>query len=168
MSIDAVRDALRTSGLSAALRLLNDRVPHRFTAVYQLNGELMRNIAIVDKAGKVIADDLLTVPLALSFCQFVLRDGLFRLEGNADDRLEGHPYRGVVQSYVGVPLTLDAGLVGTFCHFDFPPMALADEEFSFMEEVAVELPPYLSRPGARSGSGTDSIRPHMRQQLPKG
>lgn len=161
-SLSLVRETLRSAGLQTALQILNDRVPHRFTAVYQLNGELMRNIAIVDKAGEVVPEHLLAVPLTSSFCQFVLRDGFFNLHGNQDERLEGHPYQGVVESYVGVPLSRDGNvLIGTFCHFDFPPRTISDEEFAFMQQVAKELPPYVVQPGTLSGTGAASILPHL-------
>lgn len=168
MSIDQVRDTLRTAGLPAALLLLNERVPHRFTAVYQINGDFMRNVAIVDKSGEVVPDDLVSVPFASSFCQFVLRDGSFKLFGQDDARLEGHPYKGVVESYVGVPLSRDGGdLIGTFCHFDFPAQQLPDEEFGFMQQVALELSPYVVQAGTRSGTGSDSIVPHLQNRSPK-
>ncbi|MBC7602714.1 MAG: GAF domain-containing protein [Ramlibacter sp.] len=163
MSIHTIRDALRSGGLPAALQVLNDRVPHRFTAVYQLDGDFMRNVAIVDKSGEVVRDDLLSVPFTSSFCQFVLRDGFFKLMGDHDDaRLEGHPYKGILQSYVGVPLSRDGtDLIGTFCHFDFPPLRVPDDEFVFMQQVAREMPPYISRSGSRSGAGAESVVPHL-------
>lgn len=168
-SLSNVRETLRASGLYSALQLLNARVPHRFTAVYQLNGDLMRNIAIVDKAGAVVPENLLTVPLGSSFCQFVLRDGFFRLQGDADERLNGHPYQGVVESYVGVPLTSAGGaLIGTFCHFDFPALPISDEEFCFMQQVAHELPPYVVQAGTLSGTGAASVLPHLHAQLVSG
>ena len=137
-----VRDALRVSGLQAGLELLNKRVLHRFTAVYQLDVDTLRNVAIVDKLGEVVPSDLLAVPLTSSFCQFVLRDGVFKLHGNEDARLEGHPYKGVVNSYVGLPLSKGAGdVVGTFCHFDFPAMAL-----SVITKMSVELPGIVELP----------------------
>ncbi|RZJ25825.1 MAG: GAF domain-containing protein [Haliea sp.] len=161
-SLSHVRETLRHAGLQTTLHFLNDRVPHRFTAVYQLNGDLLRSVAIVDKAGEVVPEHLLAVPLGSSFCQFVLRDGFFNLHGDHDERLEGHPYQGVVESYVGVPLSRDGSvLIGTFCHFDFPPLAISDEEFVFMQQVAKELPAYVVKPGTLSGSGAASILPHL-------
>lgn len=167
--IARVRETLRTAGLGAALAELNQGVPHRFTAVYQLNGDWMRNLAIFDKHGEVVPEHLLAVPLTSSFCQFVLRDGFFKLQGNDDDRLEGHPYKGAVESYVGVPVTRDdRTLVGTFCHFDFPPLPVTDEQFEFMQQVAKELPAYVGPFGSLTGSGADSILPHLQAQLKGG
>jgi GAF domain-containing protein len=143
-ALQVVRGLLERGGLPPALDFLNRRVPHRFTAVYRLDSGVMRNVAIVDKQRDVIPDHLKAVPFETSFCQFVLRDGFFRYHGLRDDRLEGHPYKGVVESYVGLPLADgDARLVGTFCHFDFPPLPVSDEEFEFMQQVAKVLPDYL-------------------------
>ena len=148
--------------------MLNERVPHRFTAVYQINGDFMRNVAIVDKSGEVVPDDLLSVPFTSSFCQFVLKDGFFRLSSLHDERLEGHPFRGIVEGYVGVPLSREGGaLIGTFCHFDFPAQPLSDDEFEFMQQVALEMPPYVAQAGTRSGVGSHSILPHMTHRPPQ-
>jgi len=52
-------------------------VPHRYTVVYQLDQETLRNVELVDKAGEITPDFLAEVPGGDSFCQFVLRDGGF-------------------------------------------------------------------------------------------
>ncbi|MBE7366541.1 GAF domain-containing protein [Ramlibacter pallidus] len=142
--LQEVRHLLATGGLQPALAYLNQRVPHRFTAVYKVEGGVMRNIAIVDKQGEVVPEHLLEVPFASSYCQFVLRDGYFRFHGLRDDRLEGHPYQGIVNSYVGLPLSTDGDqVVGTFCHFDFPAQAIADAEYELMQQVAPDLATYV-------------------------
>lgn len=143
--LSPLKDALLLSGLNAGLRVLNDRVPHRFTAVYKLDAGVMRNVAIVDKLGEVVPADFLEVPLQNSFCQFVLRDGVFRTGNSAEDsRLNGHPFQGIVSSYVGLPLSKTGDdLFGTFCHFDFPPQAVSDEEYGFLTGAVRLLPPYV-------------------------
>jgi len=163
--LDEIRQVLEEEGLQAGLGVLNARVAHRFTAVYRLDANVLRNIAIVDKLGELVPDHLLAVPLASSFCQFVLRDGFFKRMGNPDARLNGHPFEEAVLSYVGVPLTQDGGdLIGTFCHFDFPAISIADEEFEFMRKVAIALPRYLTKPGTRFGEGSASLLPFLKQQ----
>ncbi|MGJ7484402.1 hypothetical protein ACSFA2_04035 [Variovorax sp. LT2P21] len=37
-TFDVMAQALKASGLAAALRVLNDRIQHRYSAVYQLQG----------------------------------------------------------------------------------------------------------------------------------
>ncbi len=85
------------------------------------------------------------MPLETSFCQYVMRDGQFiTAESGTDTRLDGHPYQGVMGSYVGLPLQGGGdSLMGTFCHFDFENRELPDEEFAFLQRVARLLPRYV-------------------------
>jgi len=78
------------------------------------------------------------VPLGLSFCQLVLRDGVFPTRNSAhDDRLEGHPFKGVMVAYHGVPIPSPrGGLLGTLCHFDVLAQSLSDAEFENLRGVA--------------------------------
>lgn len=146
--VEFVRDfmtACEVGGLTSALASLNARVAHRFTAVYELGGALLRNIELVDKAGEARPEFLKEVPLGSSFCQFVLRDGVF-LTGNSgqDDRLDGHPYKGVMVAYHGVPIAgADGSLFGTLCHFDVVEQPLSDDEFNVLRGIARVLPAYL-------------------------
>jgi GAF domain-containing protein len=134
---------LDEDGPTAALAILNQRVPHRFTAIYELKDNVFRNIALVDKECSVDTFSLLAVPLEDSFCQFVLRDGCFVTgDSGADDRLHGHPYCGVVRSYIGVPIPRqEGGLYGTLCHFDLAAHAVSDEEFLLLEHAAQLVSP---------------------------
>ncbi len=141
-SFDAV---LKASGAAAALAYLNGGVPHRYTAVYQLDGDRLRNVHLYDKAGEMRPEFLAEVPMATSFCQFVLRDGVFCTDDSAGDaRLDGHPYQGVMVSYHGVPLLDDRSeLWGTLCHFDTQPLVLSDAAFALLQRAARRLPAYL-------------------------
>jgi GAF domain-containing protein len=141
--LESLRSTVLDS-LVSALDFLNRRVPHRFTAGYRVAGGLMRNVAIADKQGEVAPEHLMEVPFESSFCQSVLRDGFFKYHGLRDDRLEGHPYKGIVNSYIGLPLRRDAELFGTLCHFDFPPLPISDDEFEFMHQVAKVLPCFVN------------------------
>ena len=140
-------DSLNTGGLEAGLQFLNQRVDHRFTAVYRLQDMVLHHVELVDK---VTDDDfdrggLQSVPLGDSFCQFVLRDGFFRTSRTTGmEALDGHPYQGVMESYVGLPLMSSPDtMFGTLCHFDFGERPLSDEEFTFLQRVARLLPRYL-------------------------
>ena len=141
-----LRQTLDHGGVSAGLRYLNERVPHRFTAVYRLVDGTMQNVGFFDKHGEIPPDALLAVPLTSSFCQFVLRDGQFASGATGHDaRLDGHPYPGVVNSYVGLPLTRGGDdLRGTLCHFDFDAIDVPDDEFEFLRKAALLLPNYLA------------------------
>jgi GAF domain-containing protein len=147
--LDEFTDILNKQGLKAGLLWLNGRVPHRWTAIYRLDDVVMSNKHIVDKQNEPDLGPLAAVPVKDSFCQFAIRDGEFVKEntGTDDDaRLNGHPYKGVVNSYVGLPLMLGTdNLYGTFCHFDMTDHKISDSEFQFLQRVARILPRYLDR-----------------------
>jgi hypothetical protein len=140
-----VESALLHGGLAAALTVLNRRVPHRFTAVYRLVGQSLHNVATADKHLHLDPLDLKVVPLKDSFCQFVLRDGLFLTrESGSDVRLDGHPYSGVVGCYVGVPVrSRDGKLAGTLCHFDVESHDVTDDEYLLLDRAARLMPAFL-------------------------
>ena len=141
---------LASEGPHTALRYLNSGVPHRYTAVYRFEAELLRNVLLYDKRGQIRPEYLVAVPFKESFCQFVLRDQEFRTDDSArDERLVGHPYRGVVVSYHSVPVVRDdnGSLWGTMSHFDMSRHPLADSEFELLQQAAKVLSrhiPHLS------------------------
>jgi len=141
---------LESQGPEAALAYLNDAVPHRYSAVYRVDGGMLRNIFLHDKKHETRPEFLAVVPFGVSFCQFVLRDGAFRtVDSGGDARLDGHPYQGVMVSYHGVPLADPSGaLIGTLCHFDVVAHGLADEEFDLLERAGRVLPEYLPPPAS--------------------
>ncbi|MET0541778.1 MAG: hypothetical protein ABWZ88_08485 [Variovorax sp.] len=134
------RDALTTHGLAGALGILNKNVPHRYTAAYRLSESMLQNQALFDKQGEIRPDFLATVPLEMSFCQFVFRDGVFATTDSASDRrLDGHPYQGVMVSYTGVPITDGAAggkIIGSLCHFDLVQHAIDDDEFALLQRAS--------------------------------
>ena len=136
---------LSTQGPAAALALLNEGVPHRYSAAYRVEGGILLNVLRHDKQGEVRPDFLAAVPFESSFCQFVLRDGTFRTSNSGTDaRLNGHPYQGVMVSYHGVPLIDNSGeLIGTLCHFDVDQLELSDEEFGLLQKAGRAFPPFL-------------------------
>ena len=143
--LEDLRAALSHGGPAAALEYLNKGVPHRYTAIYRFDGELLRNVFLCDKLEQVRPDFLLAVPFRHSFCQFVLRDQAFRTEDSRrDKRLDGNPSQGVVISYHSVPLTTDDGsLWGTLSHFDMQSLALSDDQFRLLESAARLLGSHL-------------------------
>ena len=134
------RLAFDDGGLHGALGFLNARTTYRYTAIYRLDGQMMRNISLYDREGEN-PTSLAEVPLGDSFCQFVIRDNGFNTANSADDaRLLGNPYQGVLNSYFGLPLSRKAGTIyGTFCHFDAQPMEMADSEIALVEAVSTVL-----------------------------
>ena len=132
--------AFEQGGLHGALGYLNKRTSFRYTAIYRLDGQMMRNIYLYDRLGEN-PTYLAEVPLGDSFCQFVLKDNGFNTANSANDsRLAGHPYQGVLNSYFGLPLSRGAGTIyGTLCHFDFEPMVIPDTEIALLEAVSSVL-----------------------------
>lgn len=145
-TIEAFDGVLAADGAAAAVAYLNHGVPHRYTAAYRIDGDVLHNVLLHDKQGQVRPEFLAAVPMADSFCQFVLRDGVFSTDDSAlDVRLEGHPYQGVMICYHGVPVMSSRGeLWGTLCHFDVSPIELPDAEFELLQLAARSLPAYLA------------------------
>ena len=102
-------------------------------------------MGLFDKLGEIAPEALLAVPLTSSFCQFVLRDGCMLIDHSGQDaRLNGHPYQGILNSCIGLPLTHSgADLQGTLCHFDFEPIEVPQHEHEFLRKAALLLPRYL-------------------------
>lgn len=146
--LDALLDVARRSGVREVLARLNERVPHRYTAIYRLDGDMLQCVHLIDKTGAVQPGFLAEVSLQDSFCQFVFRDGIFLTENSAfDHRLDGHPYQGIVVSYHAIPLVVNGGtLFGTLCHLDTVPRDLPEPELDLLQRVATALPAFLGRP----------------------
>ena len=144
--LDQLRAILRESGIDEGLKFLNELTDHRYTAVYRLHDSVLKNRALYDKAGEVKPEYLAEVPLDVSFCQFVLRDGKFLTSDSArDERLDGHPYKGVMMAYHGVPVSDQRGqLVGTLCHFDLVERNLSDDNYQLLQQAGVVLRDFLA------------------------
>lgn len=112
---------LDSAGVHAALVFLNKRTSHRFTGIYRYDGEMLRNVALVDK----FAPDARTggdVTMGDAYCALVrdadLGDELVFEDAADDPRFEPKPGSPVV-SYCGVLLRDEAGKpFGTLCHYD--------------------------------------------------
>lgn len=134
------QDALAKGGLEAAVRVLNDGVPHRYTALYRLRGSMLLNHTLFDKRGEAKPEYLATVPWSSSFCQYVFRDGVFNtIDSPSDRRLDGHPYQGVVICYSGTPIVDHAAsgaIIGSLSHFDLVRHEISDVEFELLQRAA--------------------------------
>jgi hypothetical protein len=122
------------------------RVAQRYSAVYRLASDRrLENVAFVDKLAMPFPEHLLAVPYGMSFCQFTFADGEFRTsDSSMDRRLEGHPYKGLVNSYHAVSIVgNDGDITGTICHFDLDAAPLAEEDFKLLQSAARALSTYL-------------------------
>jgi len=145
-TFETVKASLEAGDLVGALKALNERVAQRFSAVYRTTpGRRLKNVAFVDKLDMPFPEHLLVVPYQMSFCQFTFAYGEFRTsDSSMDPRLDGHPYKGLVNSYHAVPFASDDGeVMGTICHFDLDAAPLADEDFKLLQFAARALPACL-------------------------
>lgn len=142
----AVERLLADGRLHDALRLINDRVQHRFTGVYRFDPPTLRNVALFDSANPDIevGED---TPLLEAYCSVVGESGVSFGTGDArtDPRLSQHPARDSTLAYCGTPLRTDedASPFGTLCHFDVVPRAVPAEEVPALEAIAPLIARYL-------------------------
>ena len=108
------------------------------TGVNPLENDAMRLVAVFDRNSEDVKA-LTVIPLGGSFCQFVMRDGVFNTTHAAEDsRLTGNACRDIVASYFGLLLASGPGdFCGTLCHFHVVPNDADDAEF---ESLRVQFP----------------------------
>jgi GAF domain-containing protein len=144
-SIESFKATLSSEGADAALAFLNAGVPHRFSAVYRLDGRTLKNVLLYDKANEITPAYLVEVPFETSFCQFVIRDGHFQTDDSAlDHRLDAPPYQGLMVSYHGVPILSGGEIWGTLCHFDVVAQPLSDDEFDLLQGAGAIPPGFVA------------------------
>jgi hypothetical protein len=132
------RATIAAEGLWAAMRSLNAISPYRFTAVFSFDGDLLRNLCLVDKEDanvKSCADQSITE----SYCIFVQRSRApFSVErAMQDERVDGHPKQPSYQCYYGIPLVgRDGKLLGTVCHFDQETVPVSGDVVMALDDLA--------------------------------
>jgi GAF domain-containing protein len=135
---DRFRAAIAADGLWAAMRSLNAASPYRFTAIFGFDGDVLRNVCLVDKEDisvKSCADQ----PVTESYCIFIQRSGRpFSVErALGDDRVHGHPKQRSFQCYYGIPLVgRDGKLLGTVCHFDQDAVPVSGDVVMALDDLA--------------------------------
>ena len=137
--------ALSKGGLRAGLVFLNARVAHRCTAVYRLDGNVLRLVELIDKIDDKSSSGPPDVPLVDSFCDLVVKNGPALITNSKkDSRISENLHKNAVVSYVGLPLARGPGeLFGTFCHYDFCEQTMPEEEYLFLHEAARLLPKFI-------------------------
>ena len=71
---------LQADDLFVAMRWLNNRVPNRYSAVLSFDGDMLRNICLIDKENSSISH-CADQPIAESYCMYIRRsavEDLFR------------------------------------------------------------------------------------------
>lgn len=145
----AIERLLAQDRLHDVLRLLNDRVEHRFTGLYRFDPPTLRNVALFDMANPDIEVGADT-PLRETYCSVVGETGkpFDTGDASADPRLEAHPARETTIAYCGAPLRArdDERPFGTLCHFDVVPRQIPAGEIPVLEAVAPLIARRLQRP----------------------
>jgi GAF domain-containing protein len=141
---------LAQKGIYEAIRFLNAKSVHRFTALYEFEGKKLKNVCLVDKETDSV-QEVETIEVTDSYCFYVRDSGQKFLVPNslADERVEGHPKQATIQSYCGMPIVSDNAMLGTLCHFDFIARPYTDEEVRLMEQVTPDLARWLEDSSAR-------------------
>ena len=130
----------------AALGVLNARTRFRFTAVYEVEGALLRNLGLYDRENPALNLAGGACDLDESYCTFIAATGsaFATADSHTDLRLHGHPRRETVLSYAGVPIRSSSGrLVGTLCHYDGRPRFVDAVELRALEAVAPSFAAWL-------------------------
>lgn len=128
---------LLNDGLLAALRFLNNRTPHRHTGVFRFDGDMLRNVALVDKWDAAVnhGED---VPIAAAYCAHLHATGepLEVADGATDHRV---PWMstGAIVSYCGaVIFNLNGQPWGALCHFDVARCDAKDSDMPLLVAAA--------------------------------
>jgi len=127
-------------GLVAALRFLNGRTPHRFTGIYRYDGDMLRNVRLVDTFDERVTkgDD---VAMADAYCAIVgeRREDMMFSDAKNDPRFAHKPGSPVV-CYCGVLLVDERGEpFGTLCHFDVKPCQAPTNDMPLLRAAAPQI-----------------------------
>lgn len=135
--VERFRETLVSHGLLEAMRFVNARSSHRFTAIYYFDGPMLRNLFLVDREDPAVRA-CPDVPVEETYCVYVRETGApFQMDASlADPRVEGHPKQQSVQSYCGFPILAgDGTLWGSICHFDYAPRHPDEAEIAVLEAI---------------------------------
>jgi hypothetical protein len=144
-------------GVRGVLRVLNEGVSHRYTAVYEVRGTVLHNLYVFDKLNpgvRPFQDELLTD----SYCDLVWtsQTPVKIIDAAQDPEAKQHAAFAKFKSYCGAPLRNQNGLMwGTLCHFDEASQAIADLQWDRLLKAADFLGEQLYSISSHSQS------PHM-------
>jgi GAF domain-containing protein len=138
------KSLLQDQGIYEALRFINSTSVHRFTALYAIEGPILRNICLVDKEDEAIRQ-MDSIKVVDSYCLYVRNSNQKFITPNSleDPRVAGHPKQASIQSYCGIPLVSARAMLGTLCHFDFVPLAYTEDEVLLLEMISPILVAWL-------------------------
>ena len=120
------------------MRWLNQQTPYRFSAIFRFDGDMLRNVCLVDRLNPAVTK-CPDQPVTDSYCIYIRRTAqLFDLpDSRADERVAGHPKQNSYHSYYGVPLfDRQHRMVGTVCHFDMAPVRVPESVVAALDELS--------------------------------
>lgn len=139
--VQAFETVLDGIGIQAALRFLNQRTPHRFTAIYRFDDDHLITEHLYDREDPS-AGLTAPVPIVDTYCSLVREAAGSVAISNAamDERLTGHKERGHTLSYAGACIPgADGSPVGSLCHFDLRPHVFSDLDIPLLTAAAALL-----------------------------
>lgn len=143
--LSRLREVLEKDGIAAGLQLLNARVPHRFTGVYRLDGDVLHKAWLVDKRGSAGLPHFDEVPPERSVAQLALKNGEFETSDAANDPRLDH-YRHLCMAGSCFALRLmdhNQQVWGMLLHFDMINRQLDPDEAVLLRQVPPLLSPLL-------------------------
>lgn len=141
-TLDQLSVLVARGRLRSALETLNLLSECRFTALFRFGDSDLRNLVIIDRQNPYAAA-MDVVPIDQSYCMFVREShAAFLVTDSTDDlRLDGHPKRPLVRTYVGFPVLSGDTVFGTVCHFDDTVIEVPSEVIALTRDFAASLEP---------------------------
>jgi hypothetical protein len=128
---------LRDQGMLGALKFLNGRTSHRYTGVFRFDGDMLRNVALIDRwVAEVTSGE--DVPLARAYCAHLARTGgtLEVAHGPTDARVPWMADSDIL-SYCGAVINApDGSRWGALCHFDTSRCESSGSEVPLLDAAA--------------------------------
>ena len=120
-----LKSQLDDGGILAALKYLNSRIEHRFTAIYKFQGSMQRAVFIYDKLGNS-GNRFNAIARSESLGRFITVTQPFGVTDSATDPfVKAHGHSSPVTSFYGVSLSPgNATPTGSLCHFDVKPQSV--------------------------------------------
>lgn len=120
-----LKSELDAGGIMAALKYLNSRIEHRYTAIYKFQGSMQRAVFLFDKLGHP-GNRFNAIATSESLGRFITLSEPFGVTDSATDAfLNENGHRSLVTSFYGVPLSpANTRPTGSLCHFDLKPQSL--------------------------------------------
>ncbi|MCD9095674.1 GAF domain-containing protein [Luteimonas fraxinea] len=142
-TLDQLNGLVAEGRLRSALETLNLLSGCRFTAFFRFSDADLRNLVLIDRQDPY-APTMQAAPIDQTYCVFVQqsRDAFLVTDASGDLRLEGHPKRPVVRTYVGFPVASGDAVFGTVCHFDYDVVDVAPDVVALTRSFAASFEPH--------------------------